>query len=50
MEGKEWVLVEGRFMERDFDRTRRYIQQTAGKDLNEAKIQAFQDFMQRLSK
>ena len=50
MEGKEWVLVEGRFMERDFDRTRNYIQKTAGKDLNEAKIQAFQDFMQRLSK
>jgi hypothetical protein len=50
MEGKEWVLVEGRFMERDFDRTRNFIKQTAGKDLNEAKIQAFQDFMQRLSK
>jgi len=49
MEGKEWVLVEGRFVERDFERTRDYIKKASSSDLNEAKIRAFQDFMQRLT-
>jgi len=49
MEGKEWVLVEGRFVERDIDQARNVIRQTSKKDLAEAQIRVFQDFVRRLS-
>jgi len=49
MEGKEWVMVEGRFVERDIDRARNVIRRASSKDLAEAQIQVFNDFMRRLS-
>lgn len=49
MEGKEWVLVEGRFVERDVDRARSAIRNTRSKDLAEAQVRVFQDFMRRIS-
>ena len=49
MEGKEWVLVEGRFVERDIDRSRDVIRRASSQNLAEAQIQVFQDFMRRIS-
>lgn len=49
MEGKEWVLVEGRFVERDIDQARDTIRRASSRELNEAQIKVFQDFMRRIS-
>lgn len=49
MEGKEWVLVEGRFVERDIDQARNTIRRASSRELNEAQIKVFQDFMRRIS-
>ena len=49
MEGKEWVLVEGRWMEREIEQARKFIQNTKSANLNEAQVQVFQEFMRRLS-
>ena len=49
MEGKEWSLVEGRWMEREIDQARKFIKGTSSANLQEAQIQLFQEFMRRLS-
>lgn len=49
MEGKEWMMVEGRFVERHFDAARDVIRRTPSKDLAEAQVKVFQDFMRRIS-
>lgn len=49
MEGKEWMMVEGRFVESDYDRARGIIRHASSAQLNEAQIQVFQDWMKRLS-
>lgn len=49
MEGKEWVIVEGKFVERDFDRARNVIRSAKSTDLAEAQVRVFQDFMRRIS-
>lgn len=49
MEGKEWVIVEGKFVERDFDRARNVIRSAKSADLAEAQVRVFQDFMRRIS-
>lgn len=50
MEGKEWMMVEGRWMERDFDTAKRIIQNTRGKDLDAVQIKVFEDFIRKISK
>jgi hypothetical protein len=50
MEGKEWMMVEGRWMEREFDTARRIIENTRGKDLDAVQIKIFEDFIRRISK
>jgi len=49
MEGKEWMMVEGRFVERDYDRARRAVQQASSQELGAVKIQVFEDFIRQLS-
>jgi hypothetical protein len=49
MEGKEWMMVEGRFVERDYDRARESIKQATSQELGAVKIQVFEDFIRRLS-
>jgi hypothetical protein len=49
MEGKEWVFVEGRFVERDIDRSRNEIRRSSAGNLAEAQVRVFQDFMRRIS-
>jgi len=49
MEGKEWVYVEGRFVDRDIDRSRAAIRSAKSSSLQEAQLTVFQDFMRRIS-
>ena len=49
MESKEWVYMEGRFVERDIDRARNVIRSAKSADLAEAQVRVFQDFMRRIS-
>jgi hypothetical protein len=50
MEGKEWMMVEGRFVERHWDAARQIIRQTPGKDLDEVKMKIFESFIKQISK
>ena len=50
MEGKEWMMVEGRWMEREFDTAKRIIENTRGKDLDAVQIKVFEDFIRKISK
>ena len=48
MENKEWVLVNGCWMEQDIDRSKNLIRKTSSKNLEEAKLKIFEDFIKRL--
>ena len=50
MEHKEWVMVEGAWMEQDIDLAVRRIKRTNIRELEEAKMQVFSSFMDKLSK
>ena len=50
MEGKEWMMVEGRFVERHYDETRSVIQKASLKDLDAVKIQVFENFIKQISR
>ena len=50
MEGREWVYVKGAFQERDIEEAQNLIKKTSSRDLSEAKIQAFQTFLNKISK
>jgi hypothetical protein len=50
MEGKEWMMVEGRFIERQYDEVKAVIQKTSAKDLEAVKIQMFEKFIRQISK
>ena len=50
MEGKEWMMVEGRFVERQFDQARNIIKSTRGADLEAAKILVFENWLRQISK
>ena len=48
MEGKEWVFVDGKFVEQNIEGVRSYIKKTSSKQLEEAKILAFQHFLSKI--
>lgn len=49
MENREWVFMKGVWQEREIEETQNFIRKASSKDLAEAKIQAFQTFMDKLS-
>jgi hypothetical protein len=49
MEGKEWVFVDGKFIEKDIDEVKGMIQKSSAKNLNEASLKAFQRFLNSLN-
>jgi len=49
MEGREWVFVKGIWQEREIEETQQFIKKASSKDLAEAKIRAFNEFLNRLS-
>lgn len=48
MESKEWVFVDGKFVEKHIDEVRSMIKKTSSKNLEEAKIIAFQKFLREI--
>ena len=48
MESKEWVFVDGKFVERNIDEVRTVIQKTSSRNLEEATIRAFQHFLGKI--
>lgn len=50
MEGKEWVVVNGVWMEQQCDMTKRYIKKATKKELEEAKLRVFESFLNRVSR
>jgi hypothetical protein len=50
MEGKEWMMVEGRFVERHYDVAKAAIRAAKSNDLDAVKIQVFENFIKQISK
>jgi hypothetical protein len=48
MESKEWAFVDGKFVEKDLEEMKLRIKRAKSLQLQEAKIQAFQHFLQKL--
>lgn len=48
MENKEWVFVDGKFVEKHIEEVKRVIRKTSSRNLEEAKIYAFQDFLSKI--
>jgi hypothetical protein len=48
MESKEWVFVNGQFEERDIVNTKTFIKQASTRQLEEAKVLAFQNFLSKI--
>lgn len=49
MEGREWVYVKGVWQEREIEEAQEFIKNASSKNLTEAKIKAFQAFLNKLS-
>jgi hypothetical protein len=48
MENKEWVFVDGKFVEQNIEEVKSLIRRTASRDLQEAKVKAFQHFLSKI--
>lgn len=49
MENREWVFVKGVWQEREIEETQKFIKKANSRDLAEAKMKAFQTFLDKLS-
>lgn len=48
MEGKEWTFVDGKFVEKHIDEVKAFIRKTSSRELQEAKVIAFQRFLSKI--
>jgi len=48
MENKEWVFVDGKFVEKHIEEVKRTIRNTSSRQLEEAKVLAFQKFLSKI--
>ena len=48
MESKEWVMVDGRFVEKDLREAQAAIRKASSKNLEEAKLKVFMDFLAKI--
>lgn len=48
MESKEWVFVDGKFVEKHVEEVNSFIKKTSSKNLQEAKIKAFHYFLSKI--
>jgi len=48
MEGREWVIVEGRYVEQDIERARKAIVKAPSRVLHETAVHLFSEFMRKL--
>lgn len=48
MENKEWIFIEGVWIEQDIDRSKSAIRKANAKELEEAKLKIFESFLRKL--
>ena len=48
MENKEWIFVDGKFVEQHIEEVKSLIKKTSSRNLEEAKIRAFQSFLSKI--
>jgi hypothetical protein len=48
MEGKEWLFVEGRFVEVDIDNTKRQIRKASSREIESVALRLFENFISKL--
>ena len=48
MENKEWMMVEGHFVERDFDYAKSQIKQASSKQIEEVALKLFENYLSKL--
>jgi hypothetical protein len=48
MENKEWIFVDGKFVEQQIEEVRSFVKKTSSRNLEEAKIRAFQHFLSKI--
>jgi hypothetical protein len=48
MENREWMFVEGRFIEADFDRAKKQIKAASKRELEEVALKIFENYLQKL--
>lgn len=48
MENKEWVIVEGHFVEADFDRAKKQIQRASKKEIEQVALNLFENYLRKL--
>jgi hypothetical protein len=48
MENKEWVLVNGKFMEADFDHAKKTIQRASKSQIEETALKLFENYLRKL--
>lgn len=48
MEGKEWLFVEGRYVEVDIDKAKRQIKKASSKQIEEVAFKLFENFISKL--
>ena len=48
MESKEWVMVDGRFVEKDLREAQAVIKKASSKNLEEAKLKVFMNFLSKI--
>lgn len=48
MENKEWILVDGKFVEADFDQTKRMIKQASSVQLEAVALKLFENYLRKL--
>ena len=48
MENKEWAFVDGKFVEKNIDEVKAMIRRTSSRNLEEAKVLAFQNFLSKI--
>jgi hypothetical protein len=48
MENKEWMMVDGRFVEADFDRAKKTMQRASKKQIEEVALKLFENYLRKL--
>ena len=48
MENKEWMFVDGKFVEADFDRTKRAIKSASSHQIEEVALKLFENYLRKL--
>ncbi len=48
MENKEWMFVEGKFVEADFDNAKRQIQRASSRQVEEVALKLFENYLRKL--